>query len=489
MTQGLSGIALYVPRPRVDLDEWSDWTGNDAAKIRAVVGRSFRIPAPWESPYTMAANAVLRLMAAYDVDPSRVGMLALGTETSTDNAAGAVIVRGLVDRALRARGLPSLSRSCAVPEVKHACLGGVYALQDAARYCALDGRDRHAIVVCVDVAEYERGSTGEQTQGAGAVAMLVDAHARLCEIDLHRTGRASAYRGADFRKPARRHRVEGYASATTRLHDFPVFNGRYSTLCYVDATVGALQDLAERTGRPGLAHLEDAAALFFHRPYHWMPLQAMGTLWLSGLADAPHGDESLREVAERAGVDVSAIRAEVASRVDLWEHSAGGVRSDDPRPALAAAARQARKHPRLQALIGDKLRLGTDAMMDLGNLYTAALPAWLAAGMEQAAAEAHDLAGADLLLFGYGSGDAAEAMTLRVASGWREAARRIGFADALRPQVALDRETYEALHDGRPVPTLQPGPEDGIVIHRVGDRSQPDFQDIGIEYYRVAGEG
>ena len=43
----------------------------------------------------MAASAVLRLIQDYDVDPESIGFLALGTETSTDNSAGAVIVRGM----------------------------------------------------------------------------------------------------------------------------------------------------------------------------------------------------------------------------------------------------------------------------------------------------------------------------------------------------------------------------------------------------------
>src|SRR5690606_3065205 len=90
---GVSGLALYVPAPRVSLDRWCKWTGTPADKVQAVVGRSFRMCSPSENVYTMAASAALRLIDAYDVDPGRIGMLALGTESSTDNAAGAVIVK------------------------------------------------------------------------------------------------------------------------------------------------------------------------------------------------------------------------------------------------------------------------------------------------------------------------------------------------------------------------------------------------------------
>jgi len=56
---------------------------------------------PAQSVYTMAANAVMRLIDAYGVDPRRVGFLGLGTESSTDNSAGAVIVKGMPGRGAR----------------------------------------------------------------------------------------------------------------------------------------------------------------------------------------------------------------------------------------------------------------------------------------------------------------------------------------------------------------------------------------------------
>ncbi len=102
---GISGIAAYVPPYRVDLQDWSGWTGQDWSKIRDVVGLGFRLPGPQQSVYTMAANAVLRLIEKFEINPAEVRYLALGTESSTDNSAGAVIVKGMIDEALRKKGL------------------------------------------------------------------------------------------------------------------------------------------------------------------------------------------------------------------------------------------------------------------------------------------------------------------------------------------------------------------------------------------------
>ena len=128
---GISGLAAYVPPFRVWLEDWCDWSDNHWPKIREVVGRSFRVRGPNQSVYTMAATAVMRLIDQYDIDPARVKFLGLGTESSTDNSAGAIIVKGMVDQALIAAGKPPIARSCEVPEFKHACLGGVYGMKGA----------------------------------------------------------------------------------------------------------------------------------------------------------------------------------------------------------------------------------------------------------------------------------------------------------------------------------------------------------------------
>jgi len=190
-----------MPPFRVWLADWCEWTGNSWPKVREVIGRSFRLRGPHHSVYTMAATAVMRLIDQYEIDPSRVKFLGLGTESSTDNSAGAIIVKGMVDRALEKRGLPPIARNCEVPEFKHACLGGVYGMKGAIRHLALDGAGSQAIVVCADIAEYARGSSGEPTQGAGAVAMLLEEDPKLAIVDLKRSGSASDYRIMDFRKP------------------------------------------------------------------------------------------------------------------------------------------------------------------------------------------------------------------------------------------------------------------------------------------------
>ena len=478
-------MSAYVPPFRVRLQDWCEWTGNSWDKIQVVVGRSFRVPGKHENVYTMAANAVLRLITQNNLDPQKVGFLGLGTESSTDNACGAVIVRGMVDRGLDALGRPRLSRHCEVPEFKHACLGGIYALKAALRYVSYDAGDKVAIVVCGDVAEYERGSTGDQTQGAGAVAMLVTREAQLFEVDLQHGGSASDYRGPDFRKPFARHFHEAYAPTTQRISDFPVFSGKYSTYSYLDETVHAVEEMLRKLNVSPGKYYKSVHSLFFHRPYEMMPVQAMSFLYVRGMARGDHYQDQLRKLCEQAGVRVEDVVQEALSTPDLFAKvSAEGADVADPYKATTAVAAVVRKQPEFRELLAQKMSLGAVAVRDLGNLYSAALPVWVAAGMEEAAEQNLDLAGRPMVAVGYGSGDAAEAMPIIAVPGWEKAARRIALKQALGNPIDLTREQYEALHDGREVPGLAYDPRSEFVISHVGERYDAAFQDLGIEYYK-----
>ena len=198
---GISAITAYVPSYRVGLEDWCGWTNNSWDKISNIIGSGFRMLGPDESIYTMAANSVLDLIIENNIDPNEIGFLALGTESSTDNSAGTIIIKGMVNEELKNRGMNPISNQCEVPEFKQACLSGIYALKNAVRYVNSDAPEKKAIVVCSDIALYQMGSSGEPTQGAGAVATLIESNPKIAEVKTAFSGSSSEYRQIDFRKP------------------------------------------------------------------------------------------------------------------------------------------------------------------------------------------------------------------------------------------------------------------------------------------------
>ncbi|MEM9623093.1 MAG: hydroxymethylglutaryl-CoA synthase [Pseudomonadota bacterium] len=476
---GISGFASYLPSNRVQLSEWCQWTGDQFDKIRSVVGTSFRMRSANENAYTMAATAVLRLIQQYNINPQDIGYLALGTESSTDNSAGAVIVKGMVNDALRILGKPPISRACEVPEFKHACLGGVYAMKAATRYLATDGQNKTAIVVCSDIAEYERASSGEPTQGAGAVAMLIEPDAKLLTVNLDTCGSASAYRGPDFRKPFVRfmHQDEG---PYKQPRDFPVFNGKYSTTCYVDEVLAAARDMFSRVATKPSRFMRSMVASFLHRPYQRMAETGLAFTFLLALALGDADDQQeLLMYAQNADVDVDGLITELVSEPDVYQLVEEGNIGEEIYPLSSKVAKHFRDTARFSELMTD---LGSAQMKEVGNLYTASLPAWMAAGIESALHQKAELAGEQILTIGYGSGDAAEIIPMQFVEGWQDAASKIEFAAQLDNAVDVSELGYNTLHDALDnSPTTH---RSGVfVIDRVGS-GDANYDDRGIEYYQ-----
>lgn len=486
---GISGMALAVPDLCVDLEDWCHWFDDSISKIQDVVGSSYRMAGPAQNVYTLAASAVMKLIKQYELDPGRIGFLALGTESSLDNATGAVIVRGMVDQALAKLKLPKLSRHCEVPEYKHACLGGIYAIKNALRYLALDGRDKLAIVVSGDVAKYKLGSSGEPTQGAGAVAVLLEAKAKLMSFDLSLSGSSSRYRGLDFRKPFMRSpdRATSAAKPEYGVSDAPVFNGKYSVACYVDAVFSALEDMLSRRGikRPA-GYFRKLRSVFMHRPYQRLPRTAWALAYLRMLGHGRNNRRELEGYCKVAGVAVGQVLAELGQSVDYMEEMAseGFNGFDEPYPLSMRVLREFRKSDRYQQVVEEPMRLGDKQVRNLGNLYTASLPAWLASGFAQAFRENQDLSGQETLMVGYGSGDAAEVIPAKVEPTWREAASRINVEEAVAKPVHLTHAQYEQLHKTGKLSDCPPSTKGDFAVTRVGDGSNPALDDGGVEYYQ-----
>ena len=188
-----------------------------------------------------------------------------------------------------------------------------------------------------------------------------------------------------------------------------------------------------------------------------------------------------------AGVEPQAVLDEMRAKPDVASLAEPERLQYEAYPLTMAVFRvfRASRHYRLEIL--DKLALGSDTMLDLGNLYTAALPAWMAAGFEQALDEDSLSAGEEVLTLGYGSGDAAEVIPFFMADGWREATAAIRFSDAMQHAVDITFGQYEALHAGRRATGLDYLPVNEFVIDRVGRTDDRHFSDLGIEYYKYVG--
>ena len=295
---GIEAIAVALPKRFLPIEELAKARGIEPAKLTVGLGaREMAVPDPGEDTVALAATAVAKLLATSGVDPARVGMLVVGTETGVDHSKPvASFVQGLV-------GLPREMRTF---DTQHACYGATAALMAASDWIASGSAEgRVAIVVASDVARYGLRTAGEPTQGGGAVALLVSADPQLLELD----------------------RVSGAFS--TDVHDFwrpigrreAVVDGHYSIQCYLDAVAGAYRGWRERAIRRELVSggelaSAELARIAYHVPFCKMARKAhlhVRKTELEGRAGAPLEGEALAAEEKAAA---ASFEAQVAS--SLW---------------------------------------------------------------------------------------------------------------------------------------------------------------------------
>jgi hydroxymethylglutaryl-CoA synthase len=294
-TVGISDIGLYVPQPRIELDTLvkrrvllNPRLDRHLERACRVTGqKALRFPEIWEDCATMAASAVKVLLRQNpETVLKNVRHLAVGTETGVDHSKPvSAYVQGMLQRA----GI-DLPGSLSSFQVQHACAGGTMALLSVAGMLSAAGRAGDSgMVISSDVARYDTESTAEITQGAGAVALLVENAPRLLELDLAGVGFYSADVD-DFFRPL--------GSITARV------NGSYSMRCYWESLEAAFLDYCARSGTKPEHALLDTDYFVLHTPFRNMPESAMEKLFERVLGyDAQKTRAVLAEKSFAAAID------------------------------------------------------------------------------------------------------------------------------------------------------------------------------------------
>lgn len=245
---GLSAIALATPRYKMSLTELGALRGVDPAKYLVGLGcEQMSLCAEDEDVATLAAAAAKQALEMWGGDVSQIGLLIVGTETAKDMS------RPLSAWVAQSLGLKGHFRSY---EVKHACYGGSAAVRQATEWL-LSGaaRGKAALVIAADVALYAPQDGGEPTQGAGAVAMVLEEEAKLAYIEV--ASYPYSMPVFDFWRPVG--------------EDYPRVEGKFSLECYKEA---ARQCFGAWRDQEGAQALEALAAISFHCPFPKMVKKA-----------------------------------------------------------------------------------------------------------------------------------------------------------------------------------------------------------------------
>jgi len=252
-TAGIASLGLSFPSLGLPVAELATLRGVDPAKYTLGLGcGEMALCPPEEGAVELAAAASRRALERWDGDLERIGLVAVGTESALDMSRPASA--WLADEL----GLAGAVRSY---EVKHACYGGTLALRQALEW-QLSGaaRGKAALVVAADVALYALEDPGEPTQGAGAVAMIVDGDGPLVAA-VDPVSHPWSEPAFDFWRPVG--------------EEFPRVDGQFSLDCYKRAAERCFAALVEEVGGDAASVLADFEALCFHVPFPKMVKKAV----------------------------------------------------------------------------------------------------------------------------------------------------------------------------------------------------------------------
>ncbi len=428
MLAGIDDIAIYIPKLYVDSEDFANKRGVNLDKLQKGLGiYQMAIVDSNQDPACLAANATLKIMRRNDIAPKDIGRLYLSTESSFDESkAMNAYVIGMLEQVY---GNGTFNH-CGGVETKFACVSGSYALYDNVNWIrAGESGDQYALVIVSDIAKYDLGSSGEMTQGAGAVAMLLSNTPRLLQFDPKVTS-TSIRDEYDFYRPFGK--------------DTPIVHGQYSNMLYLIQIREALEMYKEKARNTGLIQPKpDESVLDYidymnmHLPYSAMGRKALAYLMRHEWRQLPRW----KDVIENIGM------AE-----PVQDNSSGTIESALRNPQFlendSAFNRKLMKTPQFMEMYERKLASSLIASKMIGNLYTASLYLGLRSSLEYEYRKGVDLAGKRVGFGSYGSGSSAMVFSGTILDSYKEVISKMHLEQDMDKRRRLSLEEYEMLHRG-----------------------------------------
>jgi len=429
MTAGIDDIAIYIPRLYIDATDFAEARGLDPVKLQKGLGVSqMAIVDANQDPACLAANACLKIMQKNKLSPEDIGRLYVSTESAFDESkAMNSYVIGMLEQVY---GQGSFEH-CGGIETKFACVSGSYALYDNANWIRADEADgKSALVVVSDIAKYDMGSSGEMTQGAGAVVMLLNENPRLMEFDPKVTA-TSIKDEYDFYRP--------FGKET------PIVHGQYSNLLYMIQVRKALDAYKKKAVSTGLIKIEPGETILdhmdyinMHLPYSNMGKKALAYMVRHEWRQLPRWKKILKEI----GLD-EPVPKDPRGTIESVLSDAEFMAKDHEFTKLFS------KTPEFQEVYESKLASSLIASTMIGNLYTASLYLGFRSSLEYEYKKGIDLEGKRIGFGSYGSGASAMVFSGVIQPEYKEIVKDMNLESEIGNRKRLTWDEYEKLHENK----------------------------------------
>ncbi len=427
MKVGIDAIAFDLPKLYLPIQTLAEHRNIEYEKLHLGLGlERMSFPDVHQDVVTFAANAALKLIENYSLSPSEISRIYVGTESGIDASKPvASYVTQLLEEKLGSR----VFKNCDAVDMTFACIGAVDALQTCLDYIRLNP-DQKAIVIATDNAKYDLNSTGEYTQGAGAVAMLIASNPKLLSFS-SKTG-VSSQGVFDFFKPRRYFTKEEIThdssnplwmdieeNEVTLYKEQPVFDGQYSNQCYVNRITEAYEHYKEITNNP----------------------KGLFTQWENIIMHLPYCFQG-----RRTFVDVFTRELKSPEKASDKEY-----------------VRSVAKSKEYLEFVNKTLHPAEIASALVGNMYTGSIFLGLLSTFCYHLQQQTELTNKVFGFIAYGSGSKSKVFEGTVESSWKSVIEKVLLFETLAKAHPIDFETYVKLHKKEVKDSILP-PEDEFAL-------------------------
>ncbi|MDN3675143.1 hydroxymethylglutaryl-CoA synthase [Flavobacterium branchiarum] len=450
MKTGIDAISFDVANIHLPIKTLATARNIEPEKLEKGLGLiKMTLPDTYQDTVVFGANALTKLITENQINLNEISRIYVGTESAIDSSKP---ISSFLIALMEQKFGEDILSECDVVDFTFACIGGVDALQNCVDFIKLNPTKK-AIVVTTDFAKYDLNSTGEYTQGAGALAMLVTSNPRIIAFD---ENWATSTKGVfDFFKPYRSISKEAITlnennnpwfdnlESEIEIHkDQPVFDGQYSNQCYMDRTRAAYFSFKK---------LKNTTATLYNT-------------WNSIIMHLPYSFQGRRMLSEIYALDsTEKIIAENIEPADYQNK-----------------IKEVGKSDAYKTFITEKLQPAELASSLIGNLYTGSIFMGLLSTLAHFYDTKKDISGTKFGFLAYGSGSKSKVFEGTIQPEWQSTLSQVKLFENLSESVEIDFETYERLHKKEQKQSVRT-PKNEWVLDRI-EKENPVL--IGARYYK-----
>jgi len=423
---GISDFSIALPSCYISIKDFAEQKKIDYSKLKHGLGlEKMSVLDADEDIITLAANALIDLLTKNPkINSTNLKRLYVGTESQIDGSKPiASYLLGICNQYFHSKGLVAIEE-CDVTDQVFACIGAIDAMENCL-YWVKENPDDYAIVIATDDAKYTFDSTGEYTQGAGAIAMLLSSEPSL--LKLNTSIGVSSVCTHDFFKPLRHLRhinAEQHSNVAhdnslkgfsyLQLHsDCPVFDGPYSNQSYKDRIQSAYEFYKKK--HPEFS-IMDWEKIIFHLPFAFQARKVAVPFFIEYLEST----NSKNAFLEKHEIE------------ENYQNS--------------QADRIIRKSNDYRDFVDNRIADGEIASGQVGNIYSGSIFLSIISMLHYSYQKGQQLSNQKIGLIAYGSGAKSKVFEATIQADWQNIVSQFNLQEKLDNRTKISFNTYKELY-------------------------------------------